>query len=384
MSLAPAPARGQHLPALDGLRGLAVALVVIGHYYGEVPFDESRHGLVFLRDLSAFFTGGLELFFVLSGYLITSILLARRSSPNLNRVFYTRRLCRTVPAYLLLLLAFLLLRPLVPLDTPWTAPEFDGPVPWWSYALMVQNVFMATLRDIGPWWLVVTWSLAVEEQFYAFMPWLVRFSRPALLPVLAALSVLLCPWLRWFFIEHAGNPFAALYLLPSRMDALLVGAGLAVLTTTPAARDWLGRQRAWRRGGLFLFGVFYLGGPFLLVSAAARITASTLLGLGFGSLLTEVLLEPESWLCGILENPALLFLGGISYSLYLFHLPVLYTVHALFSGRQPLHRSAGGWAATGLSLALSLLCATLARRWVELPFIRLGRKWEYLPGQPSS
>lgn len=383
MSLAPAPARGQHLAALDGLRGVAVGLVVIGHYYGQVPFDETRRGLVFLRELSAFFYSGVELFFVLSGYLITSILLTRRSSPNLARVFYTRRLCRTLPAYGLLLAAFLILQHASQLNTPWTAPEFEGPLPWWSYAFLVQNVFMATLRHIGPWWLVVTWSLAVEEQFYAVMPWLVRFSRPLLLPVLAALGMVLCPWLRWLFLERAGNPFAALYLLPSRIDALLIGAALAVLTTTPAAREWLNRQRNWRRGGLFLFAGFFLGGPFLL-SDSARIPAGTLLGLGFGFLLAEVLLEPESRLCRLLGHPALLFLGGISYSLYLFHLPVLYTVHALLHHRQPLHLAAGGWAATGLSLGLAILVGATSRRWVELPCIRIGRKWDYLPGPSSS
>lgn len=383
MPPAPASARGQHVAALDGLRGVAVMLVMLGHYYGQVPFDETRHSLVFLRELTGFFSSGLELFFVLSGYLITSILLARRSSPNLNRVFYARRLCRTMPAYLLLLGIFLLLRSVDRLHTPWTAPEFEGPLPWWSYVLMVQNVFMATLRHIGPWWLVVTWSLAVEEQFYAFMPWLVRFCRPALLPLLAALGLVLCPSLRWLFLERAGNPFAALYLLPSRMDALLVGAALAVLSTSPAARAWLDRQRVWRRAGLLLFAALFLGGPFLL-SFTPRILAGTVLGLGFGFLLTEVLLEPGSRLCRLLEHPALLFLGGISYSLYLFHLPVLYTVHALLQGRQPLHLSPGGWAATGLSTVLAVLCAALSRRWVELPFIRLGRKWDYLPNRSPS
>ncbi|HWA10285.1 MAG TPA: acyltransferase [Opitutaceae bacterium] len=380
---APAPEHGERIPALDGLRGLAVGLVVIGHYFGQVPFPADSAPLVFLRQLTGFFSSGVELFFVLSGYLIASILFARGNAANLGRVFYARRLCRTLPAYFLLLAAFFILRNSERLNAAWSAPEFEGTVPGWSYLLLIQNVYMAALRNLGPWWLAVTWSLAVEEQFYAFMPWLVRFTRPGLLLALAAASLVGCPLLRWFFLYRAANPFAALYLLPCRMDSLFLGAALAVLCGSPTAREWLRRHRAARRAALAVFAVGFFVGPFLL-SPLTEIAVTSLPGLGFALILLDVLLEPGSRLCRLLGHPALLFLGGVSYFVYLFHLPVLYTVHGLLGARQPLHFSADSWLATAASLVVVLGLGACSRRWLELPFIRLGRRLRYAPRSSSN
>lgn len=162
---------GNRIPELDGARGIAVLAVLIGHYFGE-----GDHAIYSLR----YGWMGVNLFFVLSGFLIGSIILERKDSPNFLAVFYTRRVLRILPAYFATVAATL---GFIWLHGP--PAWIDPPLPAVSYFTFTQNIVMAWSGGMDTPWLLPTWSLTVEEQFYLVVPLLMMFiPARALLPAI--------------------------------------------------------------------------------------------------------------------------------------------------------------------------------------------------------
>src|SRR5262245_37085760 len=195
---------------LDGIRGAASLAVLIAHYFGEVP-----HGIPGLM------TGwiGVDTFFVLSGFLIGSIILAQHREPQFFRTFYLRRAARIIPIYAVVCAITLTLAAATAGNT-WSDDPYGAGV----YATFSQNFAMAVWGGGGKW-LQPTWTLAVEEQFYLVLPALIVVT-PRRWRV-AALVTLFCTAL---VIRLMLAPsLAAFTLLPSRMDLLLCGVGIAVL-----------------------------------------------------------------------------------------------------------------------------------------------------------
>ena len=159
------------------MRGIAILLVVVWHYVGAplqaVPGPVALAGFRSLR----LAWSGVDLFFVLSGFLIGGILLDQRASPGYFKAFYARRFCRIFPVYFLWLGLFFALLALAPgfTSSPAFRHLFDKPLPAWSYATFTQNLVIARWETFGPDWLAITWSLAIEEQFYLLLPLMVRF-----------------------------------------------------------------------------------------------------------------------------------------------------------------------------------------------------------------
>jgi peptidoglycan/LPS O-acetylase OafA/YrhL len=181
---------GSRIAELDGLRGLAAVAVVIAHYLGEV-----RHGLPGL----AIGWMGVDLFFVLSGFLIGSIILERKNSPKFLCTFYSRRGLRIIPIYLLTL-GFVMLFLAVSRPAPW----IDESLPALPYLTFTQNIVMAARGEYGTLWLLPTWTLAVEEQFYLVIPLLIMVlpSRYLLAAILSGIAMgcgvrALFYWAQW-------------------------------------------------------------------------------------------------------------------------------------------------------------------------------------------
>jgi peptidoglycan/LPS O-acetylase OafA/YrhL len=165
---------------------------------------------------------GVDLFFVLSGFLITGILLDTKGSQHFIRDFYIRRCLRIWPLYYSLLLFMFVL---VPLVRPAEAIEIFGErsQPWWSFPLFLQNFFVPIPQNAaGP--LGVTWSLGIEELFYLVWPWAVRSSSRRTLQWTMVVVVAVSPALRivleWYGVDLYANPFC-------RLDGLMAGALLA-------------------------------------------------------------------------------------------------------------------------------------------------------------
>src|ERR687885_1751207 len=248
MQSSTAGSRPPRYPELDGLRGVAILMVVAYHY-----------------DLAPFLSG-VDLFFVLSGFLLGGILLDKEETPNYFKAFYARRFCRILPLYFLCLLVFLIL---LPVTLGWLSGDsfemlLGDPLPLWSYFTFTHNFAMTQLGGWGTLWLGHTWSLAVEEQFYLVLPFLIRsFSRKKL-PYLLVGLILSAPLLRAFLYNvHPHGDLASYVLTPCRADSLLLGVLCAYVI-----RDerFLNLLRTYTRVLYGVLAVLAAGGALMMLS----------------------------------------------------------------------------------------------------------------------
>lgn len=338
---------------IDGLRALAVIPVVLFHF----GFSTFSGGFV-----------GVDVFFVISGFLITSILFREISAQRFSFVdFWARRARRIIPALSVVLLATLALGWLL-----LTAKDFSELGRTVRYqALFISNIlfmredgYFQPASDLKP--LLHTWSLAVEEQYYIFFPLLmvvlmrhVRHWRWMLFVVL-----LVSFGLNIAYVDR--KPDMAFFSLPTRAWELLCGAMLAVLPAPKrAVAPWLYQSAGLAGLAAVLMAVFAFDRATVFPGWAALLPV-----LGATALIWSGA-QGSTWVGQLLSARALVWVGLLSYSLYLWHWPVYVYANAIsIDGIQPWE--AGGW----MLLALGL--AWLSWRFVELPFrdkrLLAGRK----------
>jgi peptidoglycan/LPS O-acetylase OafA/YrhL len=352
----------EKIKEIDGLRAVAILLVVAWHYLGASDGPQSLPWRIFI-----FGRSGVDLFFVLSGYLITSILLNNRESPNYFSAFYGRRAFRILPIYGGMLLIFFAGR-----LSGTGRVFFDGALPWWTYAAGLQNIWMAIDQTYGAIWLAGTWSLAIEEQFYLLFPLIVLWLPAAALPRLLIAALVLCPVGR--IISYlAGDAFGYYVLMPLRADILAAGALIA----------WL------RFSGPVSASVRRSVKAILVVTACAFPLFALLIGENtdfhmalwghsylvalFGSAVFMVLESTGSPALVLLRSPLAEFFARISYALYLVHINVLIFVFLMFRA----DRTTGtlqGTVLTALALAISVLICFASYRFFEGPLIRMAHQ----------
>src|SRR5450432_1432838 len=173
------PISDRRIPELDGLRGIAILLVLVWHFTGMLVDPEQGVVQNAAWRYLIFGQSGVDLFFVLSGFLIIGILIDNRESPTYFKTFYIRRALRILPPYLILVAGFWLC---VELAGHRLAHYFDWQLPLWSLLTFTQNWVMASINDFGSPLIGGTWSLAIEEQFYVFAPALMLVLPKRLLP----------------------------------------------------------------------------------------------------------------------------------------------------------------------------------------------------------
>jgi peptidoglycan/LPS O-acetylase OafA/YrhL len=338
------------IPQLDGVRGVAILLVLAHNLHGfySLPFSL----------LTTYGWMGVDLFFVLSGFLITGILLDSKPSNAFFRDFYARRCLRIWPLYYSLLILLFIVIPHV---KPEVAAEiFQRSHPWWSYPFFLQNFFVADpSMSVGP--LGVTWSLAVEELFYLFWPLFVRFLPLRRLELCAWTVFFLSPFLRFYLVSHSrliySNPFC-------RLDGLMAGGLLAILIRK---QDFVSERYvvpAWVALAAAI--------PLAITSELfnARWLTFSLAAVASAGLVYVAQFSTRGWLKIILTNRFLMFSGTISYGLYLLHkLPedVLKSFHL-----ESIHPMATFWT----SLLAAYLLAIASWYLLEKPILRLKRFFE--------
>ena len=369
------------IPALDGLRGCAILFVLLYHYVA-VPVATSYQpaGVVGRSLLALGIMGwsGVDLFFVLSGFLIGGILLDARESRAYYRVFYARRFFRIVPLYALLLGVFFACRALTTAGlTPgirWLVIG-EPDAPWWSYATFTQNFWMAAEGAFGAHFLAVTWSLAIEEQFYLTMPLLVRWLRSrALLFVLATLIVA-APVLR-VLVYLRGDALAPYFLMPCRADALAMGMLAAFGLRRYSSRTWIERHRRAIVAllGVLTTGVVYLSLLRLPIHGPVMISVGyTLIALFFVTLLILTVTRSEGRLARALSQNWLRQFGQLAYCIYLTHLIVLWAVkQGLWIAPRP-----GEVVATMIAFGMTVGLAWLSWGVFERPLLAIGQRFRY-------
>jgi peptidoglycan/LPS O-acetylase OafA/YrhL len=343
-----------HRPALDGVRGCAI-IGVLGLHAGEVL----EGGYI-----------GVQVFFVLSGFVITAVLLeeARETSAISLARFYVRRALRLLPA-LAAVLAFVGVLSLIVSEQRWVDHlGRDALATTFYYAN-----WLATRAGNLPHPLVHTWSLSVEEQFYLLWPpvlALLVFRRAGYRTLMVACvgGVVASAAVRYALFSNGSGVNRAYFGTDVRLDAMLVGCALAVAAYAgwlPTSRTAIAGVRVAAGIGCVVTawvayavprtdGVLYEGGLTVVAVLSAAIIAA-------------VLLAPEAGLARALTWRPLRYVGTISYGLYLWHLPVLFAV------RSALPRTSNLVVAP-LMVAISLALAALSYQYLEQPFLRLKER----------
>lgn len=374
----PKPSVRTRIPALDGLRGIAILLVLSWHLVFErYQNPDSLSGLF---ALGRFTWSGVDLFFVLSGFLIGGILLDVKSSARYFKAFYLRRAFRILPLYGLITGAYLLYHLLLVPST--------SKIPLISYPTFTQNFWMAYLGVFGTAGMAVTWSLAVEEQFYLTIPILVRrLSRTQLCWVLALVAID-APILRTLILhEFERGRFADYVLMPCRADALCLGVLSAVLIRVPRVWNLLVAKRIWLRssaaGLLVILG--WLALQNYTQSATAMVTYGySLLALFYTCCLLLALTE-RGVLHRILCNRQLMELGGIAYCVYLVHVPFIVGGRTLVArhfpalSQLPIRHARGLVEVVGgfVGIVVTLFVAKLSWHFFEKPLLERGHYYQY-------
>ena len=344
--------------ALDGLRGIAVLMVVASHLVLAAPLP-SAHMHRF------FYSGwiGVDLFFVLSGFLITGILLDTRAEAHYFRNFYARRTLRIFPLYYgVLAVAMLALAALAP-QTPML--RIGG---WlWAYATNIKIAVAGWVFMAGRWQFDHFWTLAVEEQFYLIWPAVVLLlSRRSLLAVCAAVFVL-APLLR-LALCLKGNSVAAYVFTPCRLDALTDGAALAILVRSRTGVRLL-RNLTLPVAMLSLIPLAVLYRHYGGLDHMDKYTVSagcTFLGLIFGAATWSA----TSGAAIFLDFAPLRWLGRISYGIYVLHPFCIEIVPKQAFPKLPILSLI---AFNVMGLGLSIAAATVSWHLFEKHFLRLKR-----------
>jgi len=366
-SLATAPvssARRVHVPALDGMRGIGILAVMVIHFARVDPGGFGVHAeWKAAVDVAAF---ALPMFFVLSGFLITGILLETREKPHYFRNFYVRRALRILPLYYGVLALLFVVHP------SWGRGLGGTSSPLWLWTY-VANFEMARRGHCTYAFLCHFWSLTVEEQYYLVWPLIVFALRPrrllAICAILGVASVILR--IAFTFVWH--NSAAAYVLTPCQLDPLCAGGALAVLVRK---RSLLDLRVVARFAVSISVAAFFLlrwykqpmmsrqvvvGGPLLLCFLVGGII---LLAIG-----------ESGFFRAVLGTRPLTFLGKYSYGLYVFHSPLMPFLDRCFP-RSDLGRALGspraGLAVSVLmSITATLVVAIASFELVEKRFLRL-------------
>ncbi len=290
------------------MRALAILLVVAWHYLGIGDGPASMPWRIFMAGRS-----GVDLFFVLSGYLITGILLANANSSSFFSTFYRRRSFRILPIYGVMLVIYLIGRKL-----GGSAPVlFGGTLPWWSYVIGLQNIWMAIHQNYGASWLAGTWSLAIEEQFYLIFPLVVYFAPPRMLPRLLIALLVLAPLGR-IIAYGLGDRLGYYVLMPLRADILAIGALIAWLEFSGSVSSSVRRAFQivfWSSACFFPVFAWFVE----LSDFTMAIWGHTYLVAFYGSMLFMVLDRRGAPQLAFLRSAPAAFFARISYALYLTH-----------------------------------------------------------------
>lgn len=335
---APVATRDPHItpehrvPALDGIRGIAVLLVLGHHFVLTLPTHFKTGQEPWWLPIAIFFGAwgwaGVDLFFVLSGYLISGILLDSKGTDGYFRNFYARRVLRIFPAYYLLLLILLLMLPALPGDFL-TSLNWGKPRGQWHYWTYLSN-FPTFLHTRGYKPLGHTWSLAIEEQFYLVWPAIIFFLRRPWVNQLCIAILVGMVLLRIGMFAEGYNQGELHHVTFTRVDSLGMGAWLATLYRSPIARPRL-RTASWI-ALLFGFAALLLGSYVGSImpnrgSIFQVATGYTLIALTGAGLIGAAATSPATdWLNRALGMGWLCWFGRFSYGLYLYHYPILLVI----------------------------------------------------------
>ena len=348
------------------MRALAISVVVAFH---SLVFPITGHSaLAYLGRLPSAGWGGVDIFFVLSGFLVGGILIDSRGQPNAMRRFLIRRFMRIIPLYWLMLASFYL----VPLAFSYPADEwpFGGPPPWWSYVTLTQN-FATPIQGHDAFYLGPTWSLAVEAQIYLLLGFLLTRAPARLIRPIMIAGVAIAEISR-LVATVSGHGIFGYFLLPARIDGACMGVIVALLV-----RDGRAMTVTRRHSSIIWSAIVFVAVSSGALSMAGQGIGSLganfythfTLALASAAMIAVLIGSPEGTVNRVLRMPALVSIGTVSYGIYLMHRPVTSLAHVLLANPSV---EIGGWRealATVIGVVLTLIFAQLSWRYFETPLI---------------
>ncbi|HTA82609.1 MAG TPA: acyltransferase [Bacteroidia bacterium] len=323
----------KYYPALDGLRAYSAIAVILFH-----------------ADMPCIGPGwlGVNFFFVLSGFLITSILLQSKEAVNYFSVFYSRRFLRIFPVYYLLLFTAIILAIILGRNIK------DA----WYYLFYIQNFKLAlnNWHISFPLWLGNTWTLAIEEQFYIFFPFLVKYLSKKALVICCFMLILISIINRYVFYKYIGWGNTL-----SNLDYLSAGALLSIFLRNGIKPDLIFRYLCISFSAMtliffFISKNFYLS--FLVTCLLPFITIVILI----------LVTYKHKLLAYLFENRLVLYIGKISYGIYLYHIPFFMLIN----------RNSKSWPISLIiivKIAGTIIIAALSFRFFESRFIKMKNKF---------
>ncbi|MEH1849647.1 MAG: acyltransferase [Nostoc sp.] len=342
-----------HIPGLDGLRGIAALMVMLFHF-NWLPL-----GISLINKVVVFGQTGVDLFFVLSGFLITRILISTKSQKNYFTNFYIRRALRIFPLYYGFLIATYFILPLFKIGE---TPPFSHQIWYYLYMQHIPDTF-PTLHSSGPGHF---WSLAVEEHFYLFWPLLVYFL-PRKHLIWACLGIILLSIvLRIILLNFDIGVF---YFTLCRFDALAIGSLLAYLESTNKLFVY---RKYFLNIGIYSFVLLLISWLFTggQHRDSVQIIKSTITAVFYSCVVAYLSIQnPQNLMSRIVENRFLVFTGKISYGLYVFH-PLIYSFTETTDYIHPI---------TNLLVYCSLtyLVAYIIYEKYEKLFLKFKKSFEY-------
>ncbi len=348
---------------LDGVRGIAALMVVVYHifYYPNLSYLAN---LETYQKFTEFGRHGVPIFFVLSGFVITRILLNTRQNDDYFRSFYKRRVLRILPLYYLFLVIFYLLYPLI--SESRQGVNFTLQIPFYAYIQNMTDVF--NIRAAGPGHY---WTLSIEEHFYILWPLAVFLVSPKNLGKLIGILVILVLILRYFML-NASLPIDKFTF--TRIDQILFGTYLALLERRDFFKE---RKNAIKiiLPGVFVLplvaGIYIISGKYSILS---EIAGQSLLGIFFFSIIgVLIFLREDNLVNRFLASKILQFFGKVSYGIYVWHILIIMILNRyLITGILFIDII--------LPLMLTILVAHLSYKYYEEIFLRLKDKKISLSG----
>jgi peptidoglycan/LPS O-acetylase OafA/YrhL len=316
-----------YIKGIDGLRAIAVIWVMLGHVATSIDWTAvTVIDKLFVLLINSNWVG-VQLFFVISGFLITKILLEGKDQQHQIRNFYIRRSLRIFPIYYITLAYIFIALPLFNATPTWLDSVTEQQ--WWFWTYL--NNWSRPFYEFGG--ITHLWSLAIEEQFYLIWPFIVVFLSTKRVMQISLFMVISAPIARFAMYYYAGNfgmtdeqgSRAAYNFTFARWDAIALGAYLAVLMTNKAAVAWLSAHG--KKLLIIVIAVIavqiVVNHNFTSVAQGIGILNQTTASFAFAIALFFVVVNSDKPMVSFLELSWMKSIGKVSYAMYIFHLPLM-------------------------------------------------------------
>jgi peptidoglycan/LPS O-acetylase OafA/YrhL len=379
---APEPAQRIYFPELDGLRFIAFLMVFFFH--GGAPPGVlarllGRSAAHALEENGGY---GVQLFFILSGYLITALLLReeKRYGRIALKAFWVRRILRIWPLYYLVVVIGFFLLP--GLSGQWGTPGYGQTlrIHLLPFLAFLGNWSMALVSPIPFDWLSVLWSVCVEEQFYLLVPLLIAFVHPRLRRPLIATLIGGAIVVRWYCAQRSGSQLMIVFNTFAQFDTLGSGVLLALFLGWDLDRPRFTRWVRWLQWPLYLAIAWVMTQPHLGHGSTWHRTWDFVWVWLCGVGVVVVAVWGQGWLRKVLSYSRMVWLGKISYGLYMYHEIALWA-RARSYGLLPWFPNKDELLSIG-ALSLTIALAALSYYGYERRFLELKRAWTRVPSRP--